>query len=150
MSSDYEQLIQTSKFGWAYWQLGWARSTRPTHLVTHCVCPHNSNLVPTFPVSWTILFCTIIIWACKISKFPGACPQTPLTQSISWGPNFCICSGIPQSSRWPWPTSEVYVHNEPYLLHWPSCYMKSFTGYNYIPSGYELRTSYEVVVVCWN
>ena len=39
--------------------------------------------------------------ACKISKFRGACPQTPLTQSILWDPTFCICPGPSQCSRQP-------------------------------------------------
>ena len=34
----------------------------------------------------------------KISKFPGGVPQTPLTQSVLWGPNFCNCPAPPQSS----------------------------------------------------
>jgi len=42
----------------------------------------------------------------KSQNFMGACPQTPLTQSILWGPTFCICPGLPapppQSSRQPW------------------------------------------------
>ena len=38
----------------------------------------------------------------KSQNFLGACPQTPLTQSV-WGPKFCICPGPPQSSRRPCP-----------------------------------------------
>ena len=41
--------------------------------------------------------------ACKISKFPGACPQTPShNPCILLGPTFCICLAPPlQSSQWP-------------------------------------------------
>ena len=37
----------------------------------------------------------------KSLNFLWACPQTPLTQSILWGPIFCICPAPPQSSRRP-------------------------------------------------
>ena len=40
--------------------------------------------------------------ACKLSKFPGGVPPDTLTQSILWGPTFCICLvPPPQSSQRP-------------------------------------------------
>ena len=34
----------------------------------------------------------------RSQNFLGACPRTPCTESILWGPTFCICPGPPQSS----------------------------------------------------
>ena len=37
----------------------------------------------------------------NLKIFWGRAPD-PLSQSILWGPTFCICPGPPQSSQWPW------------------------------------------------
>ena len=47
--------------------------------------------------------------ACKISKFPG---ETPLTQSILWGPTFCICPATPPNPLGsPWCRGLIYHIN---------------------------------------
>ena len=52
--------------------------------------------------------------ACKISNFLGRAPD-PLTQSILWGPTFCLCPGPPQSFRRPclpcWGTGDQTIGN---------------------------------------
>ena len=61
----------------------------------------------------------------KSQNFLGACPQTPLTQSILWGSTFCICPAPPIFS------AALCVPVE--LCYCPHCFTLLLLTFRFLP-----------------